>query len=87
MRKETGIAWGENVIRISKKAAKKAFESGLEIFLLPCKANINSIWYDHPCFIEKKTACRDFEGMVRSFEFYNCNLNETGMYVKFFIKA
>ena len=75
---------GMKLKRISKKAAKKAFNNYHPIFLATSKANLNSIWC-YPMAITKNTDW-DFDKVVNSFEYYNCN-SEMGYYAAFYIMA
>lgn len=82
MRQEQFEKDGKNYVRISKLKAKRLFENGQTIFLLPAKMNPYNMW---TCLdsISKENEV-DFERLVNSFTYYNC-LPEVGTYPKFFI--
>ncbi len=68
--------------KVTKTTAKKLFNAGKAIYLLPCKANINSIWFT-PYRVKNTDNTENkndfFNYLVNSFEYYNCT-NETGKY-------
>lgn len=85
-----------NLTRISKARARKLWGKQ-DISLCPCKLRPGFPWrpnidvfaseiaeklaskYEH----ERKAA--DFDVYVRNFEYYNCNMNETGYYTAFYL--
>lgn len=72
--------------KIRKNTARKLFNEGKEIFLIPCKAKL-SMWIDfYKIQIDRYfSADRDFDKIVNFFEYYNCN-PEMGAYAHFYIK-
>ena len=74
--------------------AKKLFEAGAKIRIVPNKINPNNIW--GLCADIKKLEsssiqvmddvryCNDFNFIVNNFSYYNCN-NETGLYLHFYL--
>jgi hypothetical protein len=79
-------------IRINKTQARKLWEQGKEIIIAPCKVNeyhLESGW--HLGFRSSRSIeslqllDRNFDSVVRSFEWYNCNENELGRYAAFYI--
>jgi hypothetical protein len=56
--------------RINKTEAKKLFNKGRKIFLVPGGANLNSKWIT-PYAITKRSG--SFDKLVNSFEYYNCH--------------
>ena len=71
-----------NLKKIRKPTAKKVFEEGKSVYLLPCKMQLNNSWLQ-PVRIVKGLNCEDFDVAVNSFEYYNCT-NETGKYTHFY---
>lgn len=70
--------------KVTKTTAKKLFEAGKNIYLIPCKACINSYWFS-PYRVNKD--CENtFQSIVNSFEYYNCN-NELGKYTAFYVEV
>lgn len=76
----------ETYTRISKAAARKAYNSGSPVFICPVKCNpANKYWQTG---IEIDNAAGDpdksFDKVVNSFEFFNCGYNELGRYAAFY---
>lgn len=80
--------------RVSKKTARKLYNEGRTIRLCPVKfhpcnkyypmsfdMSINDEWSVEPFEWEKT-----FDARTNNFEFYNCNLNETGKYSAFYVR-
>lgn len=78
---ETGI-----YTRISKRTAKKMYNDGKSVYIVPCKvyANDNNYWIK-PYEIKINKDIDPFDRIVNSFEYYNCN-HELGYYTAFYIK-
>lgn len=83
--------------RISKVAARKAYLEGKPVVLCPCKLYPFG-GFRPSCMIQRDAeddAQRDALGLtghsfnerVQNFEWYNCNMNETGYYTSFFVAA
>jgi hypothetical protein len=70
--------------RISKPTAKKLFKQGVMIILAPCKLLPYTEW-NVQVEIEHSTH-EDFDKAVNHYQWYNCNLNETGYYPSFYKK-
>lgn len=87
MRKEQYVIDGFTYTRISKTKARKLFNDGECVGICPVNIDPSSIW-DGMCEIQKahKFENWDFEDFVNNFIYYNCQLNETGKYPKFFRK-
>ena len=90
MRTEKGSAYDYAITRVNRAVAKSYFKKGATIYLYPCKANVNSMWYSlapsHIHFSDYESSDTDkvFECAVSMYEFYNCNADE-GRYAKFFV--
>ena len=79
--------------RISKAAARKAYIAGERIAMFPCKANPASPW-NQPYILNRASResfvideiglVNDFNGLVNSFEYYNCQYAEMGKYAAFY---
>ena len=86
MNNQTYSKDGKQYKRITKTTAKKLFNAGKTIALLPCKANPLSIWFSfYPLnknSVEHYTD-KSFDLFVNNFEYYNCN-NQTGRYTAFY---
>ncbi len=74
--------------QISKRTAKKLFESGNEIYLQSCKMYPFGVW-QNVCPIKKdidytnQFNATSFESVVNNFEYYNCD-SERGKYSHFY---
>lgn len=74
---------GEAFQQVNKTKAERLFNCGVEVFLLPCNANPNSVWISL-CPVKKED--ESFNSVVNGYRYYNCN-RELGLYVVYFIKA
>lgn len=79
--------------RISKAAARKLFLAGNTIAIVPCKCDPDNKFFpaftvnrrDKEEFVIDEIGMKNyFDNMVNSFEFYNCQHNETGKYAAFY---
>jgi hypothetical protein len=68
--------------KISKPTARKLFNSGRTIYLMPSKARMGGMWIK-PMPINKRKG--SFTKLVNSFEYYNCNA-PFGKYAWFYTK-
>ena len=66
-----------NYNRINKSEARKLYNLGRTITVLPCKANPNSPWFSNSA-VSKESADKNFDALVNEFTFYNCNTSELG---------
>ena len=72
------------MVRMYKPEARKRFNAGEQIFVLPCKANINSPWFQMSMFAkDEREPERTFDRLVRAYEWANCN-SELGYYTAFY---
>ena len=67
--------------RISMTVARRLFNKGIEIYMLPSKAVIGSIWI-LPIGIHQDGT--SFDARVKAYRYYNCSA-ETGKRVHFYI--
>lgn len=68
-------------LQIRKDVARKKFNNGERIFIIPCNMRVCSNYQF--CYFDNNEV-KDFDKFVNGFEWYNCN-NELGKYSKFFI--
>lgn len=68
--------------KINKITAKKLFNSGKKIYLIPARASLSSVWIK-PMAITKRSGT--FNKLLNSFEYYNCHA-PFGKYAWFYIK-
>ena len=69
--------------RISMAAARRLFNKGIEIYMLPSKSVIGNIWI-LPIGIHQDGL--SFEAHVNEYRYYNCSA-ETGKRVHFYIEG
>ena len=72
-----------NYTRINKPEARKLYNLGRPIVVLPCKANPNSPWFSNSAV--SKESGRDFDTLVNEFIYYNCNTSELGRRPAFYV--
>ena len=72
-----------NYTRINKSKARKLYNLGRPIVVLPCKANPNSPWFSNSTV--SKESDRDFDTLVNEFIYYNCNTAELGRRQAFYV--
>ena len=87
---------GNTYIRVSRRQAKRQYMQGKTIVMTPCNLIPFSPWaYEfYLRKVDRKEYCstdseysEDFDSYVNSFEYYNCNHNETGRYASFYVKG
>lgn len=66
-----------NYTRINKSKARKLYNLGRPITVLPCKANLSSPWFSNS-IVSKESTDKDFDALVNEFTYYNCNTSELG---------
>lgn len=77
--------------KVNKPTARKLFNGGKEVYLLPNKANPIVLdpnykgMYEPVVITKKGDEDNQFDRLVNSFEYYNCN-NEVGYYAHYYIK-
>lgn len=74
------------VKQINVRTAKKLFENGKELYLIPSNMTFDSVWY-HPMSVKKETAhTENFDHIINEFTYYNCD-NERGKYIQYFVRV
>lgn len=73
-----------NYTRINKSEARKLYNLGRPIVVLPCKANPNSPWFSNST-VTKESTDKDFDTLVNEFTYYNCNTAELGRRPAFYV--
>lgn len=69
-----------NFEKINKVKARKLFNSGENIYLLPCKLRLNNAWCQ-PIMINNSMS--DFDALIDRATYYNCN-SEIGDKLSFY---
>ena len=86
MRNESGNYSGLWLKRVTLTEARKRFESGCYVWMLPCNVRFNNMWIQPACISSDMEIYenKSFSDIVNSFEYYNCN-NELGKYAKYYV--
>ena len=84
MRREIANFNGTEARRVERRKAKKFYDEGKRIWILPEKANPGSLMFEGSSPFVKTEDKRSFEKLVNEYSFYNCN-KELGTYVKYFV--
>ena len=71
-----------NLIKVDKRTARKEYDNGNTIYLLPSKAAPGSVWIT-PVAVSNKSN-RNFDTVINEYTYYNCN-KETGLRVNYYI--
>lgn len=71
--------------KIRKDVARRAYNAGYEISLLPSKCALGSMWFTG-IRIHKDYAELTFDAAVNSFEYYNC-CSELGYTARFYMEV
>ena len=71
------------VERVSKVKAKKVYDNGGRVIVMPCNFNIQSPW--SPLIVLTGDGS-SFESVINATEYYNCN-NEAGKYLKYYLET
>lgn len=69
--------------RISMAAARRLFNNGVEIYMLPSKVAVENIWI-LPANLHKGDS--SFDVQVSAYRYYNCSA-ETGNRIHFYIEG
>lgn len=72
------------MIRLNKSQAKKYFNSGKRLYMLPCKVKFNNPWMIPFHFTKDEIGGATFDYVVNMYEYHNCRHNETGKHVSFY---
>lgn len=74
--------------RVNKTTAKKLYNAGIDILIVPCKVNptITGTWSLGYVLNKNNDSFDNFTSAVNSFIYYNCNYNQLGKYPAYYIK-
>lgn len=71
--------------KLTKAQVKKVLKNEtVEVGLVPCKANLNSMWIS-PMWLTLASV-EDFEKAINEYTYYNCN-NVVGKYPHYYVKG
>lgn len=84
-----------NYRKVNKSVARKLYDKGCTILLLPCKVN-DSLVQDYPNqWIRPFSICMDtgygvmndalFDDIISNYMYYNCTIPELGYYPHYFV--
>lgn len=71
--------------KLNKSQARKAFNNGLELKIIPHKANPYSTWFEGANY-KNNNSFVSFDELVNNITNYNCN-SELGYYLAYYINA
>ena len=70
--------------KIRKNTARKLFNDGQELIIIPCKCAPGGAWLTGFRICKNDLENADFDRLINEFEYYNCNA-EMGKYTAFYI--
>ena len=73
--------------RVSKAAARKAWKGNQAVTFCPAKLYPFGGWRPSITVNPQDTERKPFDDVVRGFEYYNCQLHETGYYAAFYVEV
>ena len=79
------LSGGSQYRRISKAKARKLWGTGPTISLCPVKLRPGGPWQSDIRYFVEEQREREFDRLVNSFVWYNCQHNETGYYPAFYL--
>ena len=76
---------GVTYTRVSKATARRLYNQGYCLYVVPVKVNPDNFW-GIGCIIDNAAVDpeKEFQKVVNSFTWYNCNYNELGKYPAFY---
>ena len=70
--------------KVNKAVARKAFNNGQFVHVVPNKVSPNSIWFRDSMIVISKLRTPDFDSIVARFEYFN-SINQMGKRVAYYI--
>ena len=83
MQQREFIIDSKTYVRVAKPRAKKLFNTGKPLYLLPCMASPHSPWNQF-ALVDNMQA-RTFDQQVNAFEYYNCN-SQMGKFAAYYVE-
>ena len=74
------------MVKIRKSTARKLFNEGHELIIIPCNCSPNGVWFKGFRICKTKLENSDFDRLINEFEYYNCN-SELGRYTHYYIEG
>ena len=73
--------------RIDKREARKRYNAGETLFLVPCNVDPNNCWgIGFDAHKDNINSDPDFDKTVMYFEWYNCQDSQMGKYTAFYLR-
>lgn len=73
--------------KINKREARKRYIRGEEIHICPCKVNPLSMYWSDGVILRVWESPKLFDSIITEFEYYNCQLRETGYYAAYYVEV
>ena len=77
------LSGGKIYKRVDKRVARKLFDGGGIVYLVPCRANPCSDWVG---LISIRKESAGFDTVINEFEYYNCN-TELGKRAAYYVES
>ena len=74
------------MVKIRKNTARKLFNEGHELIIIPCNCSPNGFWVKGFRICKTNLENSDFDRLINEFEYYNCN-SELGRYTHYYIEG
>ena len=74
------------MVKIRKNKARKLFNEGCELIIIPCNCSPNGVWLTGFRICKTNLENSDFDRLINEFEYYNCN-SELGRYTHYYIEG
>ena len=74
------------MVKIRKNQARKLFNEGHELIIIPCNCSPNGVWVSGFRICKANLENSDFDRLINEFEYYNCN-SELGRYTHYYIEG
>ena len=74
------------MVKIRKNKARKLFNEGYELIIIPCNCSPNGVWFKGFRICKTNLENSDFDRLINEFEYYNCN-SELGRYTHYYIEG
>ena len=73
------------MVKIRKNTARKLFNEGRELIIIPCNCSPNGAWLTGFRICKNYLENSDFDRLINEFEYYNCN-GELGRYTHYYLE-
>lgn len=81
-----------NYEKINKSKARKLYNRGCTIYLLPCMVSQVALYHTYNPFVQPLSisltkCCSDFDRVVNEYEYYNCTDTTMGKHTSFYVET